>query len=187
MILAGAAWIKPNMRMRTTKIWGIISLSLFISCAISACGYRFAQKGDLPEEVDTVFVSVFENRSSLLGIENDFTNSMVQEFTRRRAGSLVEKEKADAVLEGVIKSISTGTVSHRNKYVAVERRVRVVLNVRLVNREGEAVWAEDNIRDNEVYMVEAEKSATDQNLRRAVRKLADDLAQRIYNQMTVNF
>jgi outer membrane lipopolysaccharide assembly protein LptE/RlpB len=173
--------------MRTAKILGIFALSLFISCAISACGYRFAQKGVLPEGVDTVFVSVFENRSYLLGIENDFTNSMIQEFTRRRAGSLKEKEKADAVLKGVIKSISTGTVSHRDKYVAVERRVRVVLSVQLVNREGETVWAADNIRDNEVYMVETEKSATDQNLRQAVEKLADDLAQRIYNQMTVNF
>ena len=158
-----------------------------LAFTLSACGYRFAHKGELPGGVDTVFIKVFENRSSLLGIENEFTNSLIQEFTRRRAGSLVAEDRADAVFSGAVQSISTGTVSHRYKYEAVERRVWVTLNVRLVSRDGRTLWSTDNVTDDEAYLVEAEKSATDRNLRQAVKKLADDLAQRIYNQMTVNF
>lgn len=154
---------------------------------VTGCGYRFAQKGALPGDIDTVFVSVFENKSSLLGAENDFTNSLIQEFTRRRPGSLVGRDKAKAILSGSITSITTNTVSRRDLYAAVERRVRVTINARLASSDGRVLWAADNISDNEVYMVEPEKSATDQNLRKAVEKLADDLAQRVYNQMTANF
>lgn len=175
------------MRNNSLYFQATVALIVCVACALSACGYRFAHKGELPAGVDTVFIKVFENRSSLLGIENDFTNSLIREFTRRRAGSLAAEDRADAVFSGVIQSISTGTVSHRDKYTAVERRVWVTMNVRLVSRGGEVLWAADNVTDNEVYLVEAEKSATDRNLRQAVGKLADDLAQRIYNQMTVNF
>jgi hypothetical protein len=158
-----------------------------LCCAVSGCGYNFAGTGEITSGVDTVFVSVFKNKSSLLGIENDFTDSLIREFTRRRAGSLVEEGRADAIFSGVIQSISTDTASHRDEYKSVERRVRVTLSGRLVSRDGRTVWASDRISENEVYLVEAEKSATDQNLRRAVRKLSEDLAQRMFNQMAARF
>jgi len=173
--------------MERRSIERLIFTILFFPCAVLGCGYTFTGIGDLPAGVDTVFISVFENRSLLTGIENDFTNSLIQEFTRRRAGSLAEKDEADAVFYGVIRSITTDTVSHRDEYASVERRTKVTLSVRLVSRDGRTIWAADNIRDDEVYMVEPEKYVTEQNLRKAVIKLSEDMAERVYNQMTANF
>ncbi len=169
---------------RTGRLMVITVLGVFV---VSGCGYRFAGKGPLPTGIDTVFISVFENNSLLLGIENDFTDSLTREFVRRRPGSLVERQAADAVFYGTITSISTTTVSHRDEYTATQRRVWVRLKGQLVSPQGETLWATDNISDNAVYAVETEKYATDENLRAAVRQLADDLAERLYNQMTANF
>jgi outer membrane lipopolysaccharide assembly protein LptE/RlpB len=163
-------------------------MALALVCAGGfACGYRFAGNGRLPAQIETVFISVFENRSLLLGVEKDFTDSLIREFTRRRAGSLADRRSADAVFSGVIRSISTDTVSHRDEYTSVERQVRVTVSARLVARDGRIVWRADDLSAIEDYRVEAEKHLTDQNLRRAVEKLADDLAQRLYNQLTAEF
>jgi outer membrane lipopolysaccharide assembly protein LptE/RlpB len=164
---------------------------LILACAfltvLNACGYRLAGSGDLTGGAHTVFVSVFQNKSSMLGIESDFTDSLIREFTRRRAGSLAEKSRADAIFSGVIDSVSTDTVSHRDEYASVERQVRVTVGGRLVSRDGRTLWAADRISESEDYLVASEKSVTDQNLRQAVEKLSEKLAQRMYNHMTANF
>jgi hypothetical protein len=173
--------------MRTRMAGGLAFIMAGVFCAVSACGYRFAGRGDLSGGAQTVFVSVFKNKSMLLGIESDFTDSLIREFTRRRAGSLVEESRADAIFSGVIESISTDTVSHRDEYASVERRVQVTVSGRLVSRDGRTLWATDRISESEDYLVETDKSATDQNLLKAVEKLSEDLAQRMYNQMTAGF
>lgn len=154
---------------------------------MAGCGYRLAGSGRLPAGVETMFIPVFENRSALTGIENDFTDSLIEEFTRRRGVRLVAEGAADAVLSGVITSISTATVTHRDQYTSSQRRARVTLKVRLVSRDGRVLWAADDISQDEIYAAEGAKYATDQRLRDAVVKIAGDLAERIYNRMTVDF
>ncbi|MEW6079018.1 MAG: LPS assembly lipoprotein LptE [Thermodesulfobacteriota bacterium] len=175
--------------MRKTGLPGGLAFILAFAfwAVIAGCGYRFAGTGELTGGAGTVFISVFKNKSALLGIESNFTDSLIREFTRRRPDSLAEKNGADAFFSGVIESVSTDTVSHRDEYASVERQVRVTVSGRLVSRDGRTLWAVDRISESEDYLVAAEKSVTDQHLRRAVEKLSEELAQRMYNQMTAGF
>jgi hypothetical protein len=73
---------------------------LFVGIFLSACGYHFEGGGELPAGVRNVFVGVFENRTSETGLENIFTNDLINEFTRSKR--FAGREKAEAVLSGVI-------------------------------------------------------------------------------------
>ena len=176
-----------NMRLSLASRPAGIMAGLCCFLLMAGCGYRLAGSGRMPAAVESLFIPVFANRSSLTGIENDFTGSLIEEFTRRRGVPLVEEGAAEAVLSGTITSISTATVTHRDAYTSSRRRVRVALKVRLVSRDGRVIWAADDFSQDGIYTVESEKYATDQNLRAAVVKIAGDLAERIYNRLTVDF
>ena len=66
-------------------IWPVIIISLFFS----ACGYRFAGSGNLPEGIQTIAIDIFKNRTTETGLENTITNDLIYEFTRK--GRSVQK------------------------------------------------------------------------------------------------
>ena len=90
------------MFLKRKYAWAIILLwSLF-----SACGYRFAGSASLPSGIKTISVKMFENRSAETGVENVITNDLIYEFTRHEQVVLVGADMADAILAGVVKSMS---------------------------------------------------------------------------------
>ncbi len=86
----------------------------FFLCALMtyACGYRFAGSGELPDNIESIFIEVFKNSTSKAGIERVVTNQLIFEFTRQREKVLAnDATNADATLKGVIKKIRTKTIS----------------------------------------------------------------------------
>ena len=75
---------------------------------IASCGYRFSGGGELPGEVKRVFITIFINRTSVLGVENVLAAQLTDEFlSLGPKGVLVsERQTADAELSGVISSVS---------------------------------------------------------------------------------
>lgn len=153
---------------------------------LAACGYRFAEKGNLPGDNRTVFVSIFVNRTLETGIEHIFTNDLIFEFTRH-GQAVVRPEKADAVLEGVIQSMRLETVSYRGELAALERRIVATLGLRLRGRNGDIIWSLPAVSEAETYGIMEEKAATDYNKRRAIQAISERLAENIYSQMTGEF
>jgi len=62
------------------KAWFFYPVLLMM---IWGCGYRFSGGGDFPFNIKSVFVPVFENRSSETGIVTMITNVFLYELTRR--------------------------------------------------------------------------------------------------------
>jgi outer membrane lipopolysaccharide assembly protein LptE/RlpB len=168
------------------KIIGIVVLAVF---TIASCGYRFSGGGELPGEVKRVFITIFNNRTSELGVENVLAAQLTDEFlSLGPKGILVsERQTADAELSGVISTVQIYTVSLRTQLSSAERRVVIKVAARLTGTDGKVLWRADALSASQPYRVEADKLTTDVNKRAAITNATRLLAETIYNRMTSGF
>ena len=82
-------------------------LMLFFVSGFAEC-YKPVTKNQLPSSIKTVAVPAFENKALRYKVGSRFTEAVVNELIHRGRGLRVqgEREGADAVIEGVIKSFS---------------------------------------------------------------------------------
>jgi outer membrane lipopolysaccharide assembly protein LptE/RlpB len=165
-------------------------IAAFFSCALItyACGYRFAGSGELPDNIERIFIEVFENSTSKAGIERVVTNQLVFEFTRQRKRSLAsDATNADATLKGVIKKIRTRTISRVGTGVAREREVIMTIDLRLINQSGDVIWTAKALSDRQAYDVSDSKLENDRNESLAIALLSERISERIFSRLTDNF
>ena len=160
-------------------IWIVFAILCFLAF-LSACGYKFAGGGALPSGINSVCVTILENRTSEIGVENTFTSDLIYEFTRN--GKIANIDKADALLSGVIKSMSIETISHSGAHTSLERRVKFTLDLKLTDQNGRILWSK-GISGNEA----SDKLSTEQNRHNAISTLSTRLAEKVYNSLTEDF
>lgn len=165
-------------------IWIIFAILWFLAF-LSACGYRFAGGGSLPSGIKSVCVTMLTNRTSETGVENTFTNDLIYEFTRN--GKIASIDKADALLSGVVKSMSIETISRSEAQTSIERRVTITLDLKLTDNDGRIIWSAKGVSGNEAYNVASVKRSTEQNRRNAISILSKRLAEKVYNSLTEDF
>ena len=166
-----------------TYSWVIVFACLFLL----SCGYKFSGGGNLPSDIRSVCITILENRTAETGVENIITNDLIYEFTRAGNVVLTDKDKAEAILAGIVQSVRSDTISHRGTHTSLERRVKVVVNLKLTGQDGRTIWSVKDISENEDYVVMPEKSATERNKRDAISELSKRLAENIYNRLTDAF
>jgi hypothetical protein len=94
----------------------VLRLSSFLLTLLFVSGfaecYKPITKNQLPSRIKVVAVPAFQNNALRFKIESRFTEAVVNELIHRGRGLRVqgEREGADAVIEGVIKSFSYGGV-----------------------------------------------------------------------------
>lgn len=171
--------------LKRSDIW-IIFLFVMI---VSACGYKFTGGGIFPAGIKSICVVTLENRTSETGAENIFTNDLIYEVTRGNKVILTTKDKADALLSGIIKSINIQTISRKEAYssLSLERRVTVTVDVKLTDFNGRIIWSANDIKANEAYDVMPDKLATEQNRRNAISAISKRLAEKLYARITDDF
>jgi TolB-like protein len=163
---------------------GMLSVVPFLT----GCVYHFKGAGlKAPAGVETIAVSVLENKTADIGLETLFTGDLVYEFTRSKILRVVGKETADAVLKGSIVSVVTDTISHTETFASDERRVTVTLDLILARSDGRVLWADAGLRDNEVFQVTSNKPTTDLNKRAAIEVLSKRLSEKAHNRILQDF
>jgi outer membrane lipopolysaccharide assembly protein LptE/RlpB len=163
-------------------------LLILLALLLSACGYHFPGGGSsLPPHIKTIAVPVFGNQTQEVGVENDFTNQVVFEFTR--SGILkVLAPPADATLKGKIQAILVSPVAYSAQVVATERRVTLRLSVSLVETAtGKVLWQDGSMVDTEVFPVAADALSTETARREAIRRIAERMTLEIHNRALENF
>jgi outer membrane lipopolysaccharide assembly protein LptE/RlpB len=167
----------------------IASVALFLFGLVAACGYHFKGAGlKAPEGVRTIAVTVLENRTRESGIERVFTNDLVFEFTRSKVLRVVEKDQADAILSGIIKSMGEQTISHTASYDSGERRVVITLDLALKSQDGGILWSDAALSDREVFKVfPDDRLATDRSRREAIEAISKRLAEKAHNRIFTGF
>ena len=117
------------------------------------------------------------------------TDDLIYEFTKNRKDILTGSiDDADAVLYGIIHSISITTISRDDPNTSSERSVKISVDMKLVVSEGRVIWRVKGITADEAYnVVPGDKYRTVQNRREAISNLSQRLAEKIYTSMTDNF
>ena len=164
-------------------IWLIFFISLFLS----ACGYRFVGSGNLPAGTQRVFVEVLGNRTVETGLENIITNDLIYEFTRNRHSVQANREKAGAILTGMIESARIRTITRQGQQTPLERRIDVTVNLKLTDSHGKVIWSASGVSDSEIYNVNTDKQDAEQNKDAALKILSKRLAEKVYNSLTDDF
>ena len=129
-------------------------LSLALVLLAGACGYRFVDSGAaLPDDVRTVYVEPFVNRTRAVGLEDGLALALRRELKRQESPRLVERfEDADAVLSGVIRhyGITDVAVNPSDEVLQLEARLDVEATLRR-RQSREALWPRQVMRLREVY------------------------------------
>ena len=147
-----------------------------------------AGRGELPGNIQTIAVRMLDNRSTETGIEALITNALVNELNRRRRGSVVQVERADAVLAGTIDSLTWDTVAHRGVNTASQRRVYATISLTLKDHSGNVLWKRSGLSGQQAYaVVDDNKPAEEFNRRQAIGILAQKMAETVYRRLTDNF
>jgi hypothetical protein len=120
-------------------------------------------------------------------VETIITNDLIYEFSRHDLAIVTGTNKADAILTGVIRSISERTISHTGEYTSNERRVEVKVDLNLTGQSGGVIWSSKSVSEDEAYKVMPEKQSTERNKRAAIKKLSKRLAETIFNELTADF
>ena len=83
-------------------VLALLTVSGFTEC------YKPVTKSQLPAHIKTVAVPAFQNNALRFKIEHRFTEAVMNELIRRGHGLRVqsEREGADAVIDGVVKSFN---------------------------------------------------------------------------------
>lgn len=157
-------------------------LALIPLMVLAGCGYRFTVGGPLPAGLDSVAVTVLENRTAEIGAEQIITNELIYEFTRN--GHPVRGvEAADGILSGTVAGMNVETVSRAGEITSLERRITAAVRLRLMNKAGERLWSAGDVQASEAYAVFSDKVATDTAKRDAIRTLARRLAEQVYGRI----
>jgi outer membrane lipopolysaccharide assembly protein LptE/RlpB len=184
--------IAPKLRcQRSTQTIHTLGWGLLLLLATQygvGCGYQLAGRGELPGNVQSIAVKMLENRSSQTGVETLITNALINELNRRRRGSVVAPDRADAVLTGTIESLSWDTVAHSGVNTAAQRKVYASISLALTDRSGHILWKRSGLNGSQAYtVVDGNKTATEINRRQAVALLAEKVAENVYRRLTDNF
>ncbi len=159
---------------------------LLAAFALNSCGYRFSGDRDPVIHVKTVHIPPLKNTTTKVGIETLFTNDLIFEVNRPGVSEVVDRPGAEAVLEGVIRDLRTGSVSRRNITTTLERRVSVSVDLLLKDRRGKVLW-KSSLSDSEEYTVLSDKTSTEGNLRRALAVVSRRLAEKFHYRFTASF
>lgn len=100
----------PRPRPRPRKCHWLIALVLAGGCgALAGCGYTHQLL--YPENISTVQVKIFDNRTFYRGIEFDLTEALIKEIELRTPYKSKSKGGADSVLEGRVVDVQQKRLS----------------------------------------------------------------------------
>ncbi|MBI5233115.1 MAG: LptE family protein [Deltaproteobacteria bacterium] len=140
------------------KTIGLFAVLLLTS---AGCGYHVVGKPEvstglrangLVGGIKTISIPYFNNETQRPDVEGVVTNAFVNEFVN--TVDIVDRLRADAVLEGVIKKYSLKPISFSGADVVREYRLIVIMSVRLVRTSDRKVlWQDDEAGDDDEFDV----------------------------------
>lgn len=183
-----------NLRQKPLRLIALSAMLLFVS-GFTEC-YKPVTKNQLPTRIRTVAVPAFQNQALRYKIEHRFTEAVINEIVRRGRGLRVQgdREGADAVIDGVIKSFSfTGVLlqpddpNRRARIFEVTITAAVTVRDQVENRV---------IYDNQNYVFRGEFEFTgdprsffneeDPAVQRMARSFAESVVSTLVNGFGVN-
>ena len=161
--------------MKNTSIAGAIMLA-----AVSLCGCaNYSWTSDVPEEMRTVAVPVFENRTMAAELGPIVTQYVLREFQREGTFSIRRPGGASVEVQGSLVKAERQPVSYDRAYGsrASEYRYLVTAEVSIINRDaGRVLQSNRNYVAETTFLVQGDLLTAQRN---AAQRVAQDMARQI--------
>jgi outer membrane lipopolysaccharide assembly protein LptE/RlpB len=170
------------------KYWFFILLLLPLLSL--ACGYHFSPGGEhIDKNIRMVFVENFKNQTSEANIENYIRNAIINAFRKRSRFDLADsKDTSDAYISGSVNRSDISHLSYTRTDVAKEDETNLTLEITFkTTSNNEIIWANSNFTGKEAFLVNSDPNRTERNRKNALKKLADDMAERAYRNIMSGF
>ncbi|MBW2186166.1 MAG: hypothetical protein JRG71_07130 [Deltaproteobacteria bacterium] len=166
-----------------------LGLCLVVLTLLSGCGYHLPGRGEsLPDDIQSIVVVPFTNKTTEPFIENQLTNEVRDQFSRRRTLDVVaSEEQADAVMSGVITSYRSHSVTYDENDDITEYRVTMTVDAKLVRTNGEDVIWQGVVSWHEEFFASDDRAEQDYHESEVQDDVSRRLAQELYNRLTDNF
>jgi len=152
------------------------------------CGYHFAGTGgQAPGDIKSIAVDVLQNNTAEIGLENVFTNAIINEFVRWKKLPIKPLKEAEGVLGGRIAGIKIQEVSHVDSDKTLTTRLTITLELTLKRVETDELLWKKNYSYYEDYVETGDALDTDLLRRRAADQIAEYLAEKIHMDMFERF
>jgi hypothetical protein len=139
------------------KIWHknfCVWVGAVLILALAGCGYRLAGESDfLPQDIRTVYVEPFINRSRDIGVASELTSALRSEFYRRGPLRLVDQpDQADAILTGVVRTFTATVASVNRRDEVLQYEAVLTLDATLRRRQpNEILWRTHGTRLTDIF------------------------------------
>ncbi|OYT69913.1 MAG: hypothetical protein CFK52_12665 [Chloracidobacterium sp. CP2_5A] len=181
-------------RSRLASAFGqAVLIGFLLVCGLGAgpCGYRRLDAGgSLPPDIKTLAVQPFTNQTLRYRVEQRFTNAVIEEILRRRLPVTLinDPERADAVLSGDIKSVTTGQalVDNRGTVRLFQIAIRSGVTLRDQTRN-RALFDNPNLEFRGEYEFSSDPRSFFNEEDPAVDRLARDFARSVVTTMLERF
>ena len=171
--------------MKRLSAIGVLAAAI---AAFAGCGYHLARRGtEIPADVRTLAIPVFENQTYEPGVEDLVTDALIQEFHRHHWVRIVAARDADAVLNGIVRDFTTIPIAFATVDFAVEYRASAKCSIVLKSKDGKTLWRDDDVSVDEDYRANPDIFQSEGNKRRAIQQLAADLAEEVHDRIFNGF
>lgn len=155
-----------------------VGAALALALALGGCGY--ALRGNLPEDIKTVAVPVFRNRTGEPAVENLLTRAVIEAFSTNGRLRVVAAAAADSILEADVVGYQLESIAFDPRANIRQYRLLVTLNVRFRDvRRNTILFQRDGFQEKADFRV---LGAVSENISReesALRAAAVDIARAV--------
>ncbi len=144
---------------------------------LSGCGY--STRSLLRQDVEGIYVPIFDNDTFRRGLEFKLTKSVKDEILFRTKIKIVDREDADAVLYGKIADVKERVISENIADDIVEGSITLFLDIKLVDaRTGRNIMEKKGLQWKTEYIGRRGEAVST-----AENEAFVDIAERIVNLM----
>ncbi|PKN52881.1 MAG: hypothetical protein CVU55_06575 [Deltaproteobacteria bacterium HGW-Deltaproteobacteria-13] len=178
------------MKKKNKRLIIKIAILCLCSALLFGCGYSFASRGEsIDNRIQKVYVKPFDNRTAQAGIENYIRTAFINQFIQNSRFKIVNSvESADAIVKGRILNLNTSPLSYLKNDLAAEERATITLDLTFQeNESGKIIWSSKNMTGSVDYTLNEDINLLSAARKQAMIKLANDTAEKAFNQMMSGF
>jgi outer membrane lipopolysaccharide assembly protein LptE/RlpB len=167
------------------------TLALVLCAAsLAGCGYHVGAQGDmLPKDLRTIAILPWGNGTTQYKLSGYMSQAVSREFlSRTRYNVVADPAKADATLSGsIVNTFTSATIYDPASGRGTGAQITVVLQVRLVGKDGKVLFNRPNLEFRDRYELAIDPRQYIDESQATLERISRDVARTVVSSILENF